>query len=433
MKRRTLLGVCGSSVVAVAGCLNRNPKPVLNVQEFGAAGDGETDDTTAIQAVLDQATNGQTVYFPRGTYLVSARESSHDNEALVLDGDQHPDNLLIKGERSETTLLIDGDHSRNHIVFRVNINNGINGLQIRDLVIDGNRREQNVETAEEVGIGLLIRDALEEAEGNVNILVENVKAVGANVNGFTIKSGGVTLNYVSAVDNGQHGIVADSFSDAHLYDPPIKIRNAYATRNGVDNENGYGIDVSGGKVIIEDSIAENNYQGTKTTEEVVEATYRRVTLQNNEVHGLQRPSTVSTTQKWSSVTLDDIVSRMNGGFGFRFDQDTNYTIGTIISHSNGPGNILIKDDVRLRAEEIWSLDPQNGPNIFYGGGSDLDIAHLIYLTTDEQILGGDVNISTEPLPEWIGSTTSLQSPRDEFTTTTNTEINIESVGVDWDK
>ncbi len=43
----------------------------LNVLDFGAIGDGSTNDTAAIQAALDAGENGA-VYFPTGTYLVSS-------------------------------------------------------------------------------------------------------------------------------------------------------------------------------------------------------------------------------------------------------------------------------------------------------------------------------------------------------------------------
>jgi polygalacturonase len=46
---------------------------VLNVKNFGAKGDGITDDTAAIQALLNAHPNGQRIiYLPNGTYLVSA-------------------------------------------------------------------------------------------------------------------------------------------------------------------------------------------------------------------------------------------------------------------------------------------------------------------------------------------------------------------------
>lgn len=45
---------------------------VLNVKDFGAEGDGVTDDTAAIQALLNAHPNGQRIiYLPNGTYLVS--------------------------------------------------------------------------------------------------------------------------------------------------------------------------------------------------------------------------------------------------------------------------------------------------------------------------------------------------------------------------
>lgn len=43
---------------------------VVNVLDFGAIGDGTTDDTAAIQAAVDSVTNG-TVYFPNGTYKIT--------------------------------------------------------------------------------------------------------------------------------------------------------------------------------------------------------------------------------------------------------------------------------------------------------------------------------------------------------------------------
>ena len=45
---------------------------VHNVKDYGATGDGTTDDAAAIQLAIDDATDGGTIYFPPGDYMVSA-------------------------------------------------------------------------------------------------------------------------------------------------------------------------------------------------------------------------------------------------------------------------------------------------------------------------------------------------------------------------
>lgn len=52
----------------------KKARGMLNVRDFGAKGDGSTDDTAAIQAAIDHVqTNGiRALYFPAGTYLISS-------------------------------------------------------------------------------------------------------------------------------------------------------------------------------------------------------------------------------------------------------------------------------------------------------------------------------------------------------------------------
>ena len=58
-----------------------------NVREFGAKGDGETDDYQAIQSAIDsQRTTGGTVFFPTGTYLISQALKVYSKQTVNLNG-----------------------------------------------------------------------------------------------------------------------------------------------------------------------------------------------------------------------------------------------------------------------------------------------------------------------------------------------------------
>jgi|SoiMetStandDraft_2_1073263.scaffolds.fasta_scaffold27086_1 pectate lyase-like protein/purple acid phosphatase-like protein len=49
-------------------------RPLISVKTYGAKGDGNTDDTAAIQTAVNSLPNNATLYFPAGTYLINASQ-----------------------------------------------------------------------------------------------------------------------------------------------------------------------------------------------------------------------------------------------------------------------------------------------------------------------------------------------------------------------
>lgn len=105
--------------------------PCVNVKDFGAKGDGVTDDKVAIlAAIASLAATGGVVYFPPGTYLTSGTLTLTAGVYLVGSGmaDQGAGfGTTIK--KKENMLLVDisGTKTANHLKFG----------GIRDMILDG--------------------------------------------------------------------------------------------------------------------------------------------------------------------------------------------------------------------------------------------------------------------------------------------------------
>jgi len=80
---------------------------VVNVLDFGAVGDGLTDDTASLKAAASAVTDGETLYFPQGTYLISRAgfsdfSSVYGNVVCAFDD---VDNISVRGENATIKLV----------------------------------------------------------------------------------------------------------------------------------------------------------------------------------------------------------------------------------------------------------------------------------------------------------------------------------------
>ena len=328
----------------------------LDIRDFGAEIDGTTNDTQAIRDAIASADDGDTVYFPAGTTVVSA-DVENGRTAIPLDSEAVPQNLQLTGEGRESVIRMGDGQDPSHTVLRFTGRGEFGGLVIQQLQIDGNKEAQTGTS----GHGIMAFNE-EGAMTPANVRIEGLWVTNCSQSGISLYRGGFVVERCTVTDCTIHGVNIGNGAEWDENLPPVVVRQCLCTENGKSNPGGtYGINCSGGNILVEDCVCANNGQGSKTTDGSINVTYRRVRLQNNDFFGYIRAG--EETSRRSKVTFDRVVASNNGEGGFRFSRDTDYRIPTeIVATGNGNHNIIITKNATIEAQRIWA----NRANGSYG-------------------------------------------------------------------
>lgn len=412
----------------------------LNAQDFGAVGDGATNDTAAIQAALDAAYNagGGSVYLPTGTYLVTGQPGYPTGGTL-----QIRDNVEFYGDGMGASVikLADGWSGNITGVLRTPYAWGTDNVHVHDLTLDGNRAHttgkvdgwfngyapgqsgqdtditlERVEIMNMSGYGfdpheqtvsLTIRDSVSHGNGLDGFVAdfilgdsvyENNVAYGNDRHGFNLVTSteGITLRGNVAYGNGGSGIVLQRGSEdipivrdvtiegGEVYGNAkegiqVKITDNVIVR-GVDiYENGTnGIRIYGGRdVVVENSHIFNNSQSKHNG-------YSEVRVQEYDdrtgVSGLLYPS-LGTVLRGNAIYSD---AAIRSSYGIEETGATDYSLfygNTIYGVTKGQ-MLLSGSHDRLTAPDITGTDSADYYNTKSGN-------QLIYLLggNDEALSG----------------------------------------------
>lgn len=186
----------------------RDSRPYVDVREYGARGDGGTDDTSAIQAAVNAlGASGGTVFFPvtGAEYVVSTIFTA--------------DRVTFRGETELVTIKKLGGTTGS--VFTQGSTTGTGGFRVtwQNMIIDGNRAAC---PAALDGIGQFVGSTSEGFYGDAphleNVTVQNCARHGINLGR---SASNIVLPYLRNVRpgyNGGRGIVARRWTDGWIGD-----------------------------------------------------------------------------------------------------------------------------------------------------------------------------------------------------------------------
>jgi len=246
---------------------------VLNVKNFGAMGNGATDDTAAIQAAINALpATGGTVVVPGGTYMINALKAINlrSHVRLSMWG-----NAYLKA--------IPTSASRYWVLKAWNVSN----VEILGGNVVGDRT-QHQGTVGEWGYCVNV-------SGSSNVYVHDITLsnswgdgilVGAIGSGTSIvRSNNVTLNRVTSTNNRRQGLTIAPATQVYVVNSAFTNSNGTAPQSGIDIEpmtQGYTQHVR----LENTTVANNAGSGIEIRDYTSDVTLNKFTSQNNKGYGV---------------------------------------------------------------------------------------------------------------------------------------------------
>jgi hypothetical protein len=216
-----------------------------NVMSYGATGDGTTDDTDAIQdAIDDLPPDGSILYFPAGTYLVTA-SAAGGHPALELVSDVK----VVLDSAAE--IILDANGYDQYAILSLT---SLSNVTIMGGTITGDRATHTGGTGE-TGHGISVWDCQNVVIDGVT--VNNCWGDGIDVDGTTaLTSKNVTIQNCTSNHNRRCGIAIQNLDTGLIYN------NVSTNNDGTSPMSGIGLEPwDAGQSIINVVVSDNTCTG----------------------------------------------------------------------------------------------------------------------------------------------------------------------------
>jgi parallel beta-helix repeat protein len=347
-----------------------------NVRDYGAVGDGVTDDTQAIQATInaaraaidaaDEIIDAQ-VYLPEGTYIVSGNPEVSASSCLRLPG-----RVTLGGDGADATRLKLADGWDKTVTGIVQTTGDTQHVGAHDLTLDGNRAN----TSGRVD-GFTTGSAAWLDSPDTGVTLSGVALVNCSGNGLNARENTYGLSVTDSVASG-NGL--DGFF-AHLIgaiNPYVDAGGFQDNRSEGNGRNGFSLLLDNYRTTLADNDASNNDgRGILVQGSLGEDPNERVQITGGQVYGNGEEGLqlkLTDFSRVSGVTVHD-----NGGAGIGLvGSSANSVSGNILynnalDHGNAQVTIQASDDA-----DVTVVDTANGNvvynNIISGGNASYGVS-----------------------------------------------------------
>ncbi len=234
----------------------------VSIKDNGAKGDGRTDDTLAIQNTINSASQGATIYFPPGMYIISSTIQLQHSQTYLGSSDSYYGATLKQANNANLVALMAVTE------FMTNANYSSDPVHVANLYFDGNS-SNNTKPPANGGHGIIFMssDSIIRECWFVNISCTAIVFSDVNLAGNVIINSAIENHVLNCKVNvaGQYGIwVRDqgegTCTDGYIRDCVINM----TTDTSIFLERGAGWFLSGNHVYdcVKSGIVVNNAWAT---------------------------------------------------------------------------------------------------------------------------------------------------------------------------